>query len=57
MNPYIFQVALAALLVLGATVGVTKFVMEITGNPVLSDEEWAARELSAEDVFEAEGPK
>jgi hypothetical protein len=45
---------LAALLVFGATVATTKFVLEITSNPVLSDEEWARQSLLAEDVFETD---
>jgi hypothetical protein len=39
MFSYLFQATLAALLVFGATVGVTKFVLEATHRPVLSDQE------------------
>jgi hypothetical protein len=40
MNPYLFQVALAILLMFGAVIGTTKFILEVYGLPVISEEEW-----------------
>jgi hypothetical protein len=44
MMPYIFQAVLAALLVLGVTVAVTKFVLEVAHIPVMADEEWETQQ-------------
>lgn len=43
MNPYLFQAALAFLLVVGTTVAVTKAVLELCNMPVMTDTEWAIK--------------
>lgn len=48
MDPHMFQVALAILLMYGAVIGTTKFILEVYGMPVLTEEEWEAERLRIE---------
>jgi hypothetical protein len=56
MNPYLFQVVVAFLLVIGSTYAVTKIILELTNMPTLSDEEWelskGTRPLTPEEIWE-----
>jgi hypothetical protein len=50
VNPYMFQVALAILLMYGAVIGTTKFILEVYGVPVLDDEEWELERAQRNDL-------
>jgi hypothetical protein len=54
LNPYLFQVALAILLMYAAVIGTTKFILEVYSLPVLSDAEWALERAKRSDVGDVE---
>jgi hypothetical protein len=50
VNPYIFQVALAVALIIGAVIGTAKFILEVYGMPTISDEEWELEKAQRNDL-------